>query len=327
MSGKALPMFRQGYLLSHYHKHMNKLLAPIISFLLANTSFGQHVIEGYVIAEDSSAVPFSSVYVEAEQDGSYTNSVGYFQLQTDSLPVTLTISNVGYQTKKITVKKSGQIRVTVQKRTIELNEVVVSDSRKPSYVGAPKKRKGITTLHVYDPFDQWGIVVSNANNELFQNPGVLSFAIKVAPSSYFGTIDGVAPNGKRQLRLRMYKLGSRHLIGEDILHEVFYLSPRKKGWYSVDITSSNVKIPSEGFIMAVEWIEDNPSFTYEVRHKRGKKTYETQYGIGIHAHKMSSGEQEFYRSIKLIHLFSNKWQKDQVFPDFIPCFRLEFIEM
>jgi hypothetical protein len=28
----------------------------------------------------------------------------------------------------------------------------------------------------------------------------------------------------------------------------------------------------------------------------------------------------------LVHLFSSEWQEDQVFPEYIPCFRLEFLE-
>ena len=184
----------------------------------------------------------------------------------------------------------------------------------------------MVSLHVYDPFDQWGIIVINKNPELYSKPKLLSFSVKIGSWSFLGETDGVEPNGERQLRLRLYSLTANNLVGEDILHKNIYLSPSDKGWYKVDIENSAISIPKHGFILAVEWIENNPTYTYQVKHKFGKQTTETQYGLSIHAHKMSSHELGFYTPVRLINLFNNKWEKSQVFPNYIPCFRLEFIE-
>ncbi|MDE0472856.1 MAG: hypothetical protein OXH57_13055 [Ekhidna sp.] len=188
------------------------------------------------------------------------------------------------------------------------------------------RRRGVVSLHVYDPFDQWGIIVINKNPELYSKPKLLSFSVKIGSWSFLGETDGVEPNGERQLRLRLYSLTANNLVGEDILHKNIYLSPSDKGWYKVDIENSAISIPKHGFILAVEWIENNPTYTYQVKHKFGKQTTETQYGLSIHAHKMSSHELGFYTPVRLINLFNNKWEKSQVFPNYIPCFRLEFIE-
>ncbi|MBC6425724.1 MAG: carboxypeptidase-like regulatory domain-containing protein [Ekhidna sp.] len=287
----------------------------------------QFVIEGYVINRDTTPIPFTSVYNEASKNISYANINGYFKLELDALPITLTFSSIGYHTKEILISESGLITVVLEERILELNEVIVQSRKlEHKYIGSPKKRRGVTSLHVYDPFDQWGIIVINKNNELYNNPKLLSFSIKIGSWSFISKIDGVKPNGEKQLRLRIYSLNANHLVGEDILHENIYLSPSDKGWYKVDIENIAINIPKRGFVLAVEWIENNPTYTYQVKHKFGKQTTETQYGLSIHAHRMSSRELEFYTSVKLINMFNNEWEKDQVFPNYIPCFQLEYIE-
>jgi len=287
----------------------------------------QFVIEGHVIDSNTAPIPFTSVYSKVSKKGSYTNVNGYFKLELEALPITLVFSNVGYNTKEILISEPKRVTVMLEERILELNEVTIQGRKLTSkHIGSPKRRRGVVSLHVYDPFDQWGIIIINKNHELYNNPKLLSFSVKIGSWSFLGETDGVKPNGEKQLRLRVYSLTANNLAGEDILHKNIYLSPLDKGWYKVDIENIAISIPKRGFILAVEWIENNPTYIYQVKHKFGKQTTETQYGLSIQAHKMSSHELGFYTPIRLINLFNNEWEKSQVFPNHIPCFRLEFIE-
>ena len=105
---------------------------------------------------------------------------------------------------------------------------------------------------------------------------------------------------KKQLRLRIYKLDKGKIVGEDILHRNVFLHPQKKGWFKVDIRDENLILPSQGFVMAVEWIRNQPEIAFKVTQEGGKKSTDGQYGVGVDGHRLSENEKKIYSTIRLI---------------------------
>ncbi len=291
-------------------------------------AYGQRTIEGHVYNRQNEPVPYTSIYDSANQQGTYSDVNGYFRLNVGKLPVTLKLSNVGYETKEVYLSNRDTAIIFLEDKIVYLEEVVVRvEALEYKHIGSPKNRKGVTTFHVYDPFDQFAIVVNNDNGVLYTNPKLISFSINIDPGSFLGVRDGNDPTGEKQLRLRMYKRGDSKIIGDDILHEDVFLSPSKKGWCKVSLEEININLPREGFVLAVEWIENNPTFHYETKNKDDRKVYqERQYGVSIRGHKMSGKEKGIYETVRLLHITQRGWEKEKTFKDYIPCFRLEFFE-
>ena len=300
----------------------------LLLFFFSPFTYGQKTIEGHVYNRQNEPVPYTSIYDSASQQGTYSDVNGYFRMNVAKLPVTLKFSNVGYETKEVYLSTGDTAIIFLEEKIIHLEEVVVrAEALEYQHIGSPKNRKGITTFHVLDPFDQYAIVVNNDKDVLYTNPELISFSLKIAPGSSFGVRNGNDPTGKKQLRLRMYKRDSNKIIGDDILHENVFLSPSKKGWYEVSLEEININLPREGFVLAVEWIEDNPTYHYEIKNKDDKKVYqERQYGVSIRGHKMSDTEKAIYETVRLLHITQRGWEKETTFKNYIPCFRLEFFE-
>ena len=307
--------------------YMIKVINIILTLILFQFSYAQYTLEGYVLDKENIAIPYTSIYHSASDQGTYSAINGYFTLEVEKLPVSLMFSNVGYNTKQVEIAAKQHLKIILEEKITVLNEIVVQvDPLAYKYIGSPKKERGASILFgALEPFDQYGIIVKNVNNILYANPGLISFSIKVAPWSSFGIRDGVKPNGKKQLRLRMYNFDESKIVGDDILHENIFLSPSEKGWYKVNIEHVSINLPKQGFVLAIEWIENNP--TYQHSKMKGEQYTHTFYGIHIKGHKMSVQEKRLYETARLWNVQQNGWEKEKTFDDYIPCFRLEYFEL
>ncbi|ETZ20313.1 carboxypeptidase-like regulatory domain-containing protein [Pedobacter sp. V48] len=71
-------------------------------------------------------LPNASIYNDQNHNATVSNDEGAFEIHTDVLPVTLSISYVGYQTKKITVTDTTQhLSIVLSPASISLDPVVV----------------------------------------------------------------------------------------------------------------------------------------------------------------------------------------------------------
>ena len=306
----------------------NLFIVILLLFLFYPFTYGQKTIEGHVYNRQNEPVPYTSIYDSASQQGTYSDVNGYFRLNVVEPPITLKFSNVGYETKEVYLSKVDTAIIFLEEKIVHLEEVVVrAEALEYKHIGSPKNNKGNVVFRVWDPFDQYAIVVNNDKDVLYTNPKLISFSLRVEPGYSFGIRFGNDPTGKKQLRLRMYKRGGSKIIGEDILHENVFLSPSKKGWYTVDLETININLPREGFVLAVEWIEGNPIYYYKVKNQADKKVYqEREYGVSITGRKMSDREKAVYETVRLLHITQRGWEKETTFKNYIPCFRLEFFE-
>ncbi len=113
---------------------MHKLLIVFltVNLLLVGRSYAQNTISGKVVnSETSEEVPAVSITVKGSNEGTYTDDRGRFTLRTDKkLPLTLTVSSIGYESKEVTVSSfSTPVDVSLKPSSSLGQEVVVSASR------------------------------------------------------------------------------------------------------------------------------------------------------------------------------------------------------
>ena len=109
---------------------MKKILALLLSFTTFTTVFPQNTIKGKIrirnAAESHSGV---TVMAKGTQIGAVTDSTGSFQISVPSLPVTLSISSVGYQTVDVTVVSKEAGFIMIEPAVIPGEEIVISTDR------------------------------------------------------------------------------------------------------------------------------------------------------------------------------------------------------
>jgi outer membrane receptor protein involved in Fe transport len=118
--------------------HSRKLLLACSFLFLSFNLLAQSItISGHVGETGTkSAVPAASVVIKGTGEGTFTDSRGNFRLTTTrSLPVTLVISSIGYESQEVVVSNAGNPVQVEFKPTSSLGrEVVVSASRVPERI-------------------------------------------------------------------------------------------------------------------------------------------------------------------------------------------------
>ena len=295
-----------------------------ILLLLPVFSSAQYSIEGYIHNRENNVIPYTAIYDSLNDQGTYSDINGYFKLNVKELPVTLNFSNVGYNTKRRKIlDEQKSLKIILEERVTVLNEVVVQVNQPQSkYIGSPKKDKGILYMGVKNPFDQIGLVVNNNDGQLYSDPIWLAFSVKISSWTTLGIVTGVKPTGERQARLRFYELSDTYVAGNELVNKNIFLSPSRKGWYTIDTKDLNLKLPKKGFVVALEWLDNQPRYIWD-----SKKYYSEEYGFSIDAHLASSNEKEFYSVARLISFTDWIVPKINVERDYIPCYRLKFVEL
>ena len=227
-----------------------RIIITLCNIIISCFSHAQIKISGYVFSKEETPIPYTSVYSPENSTGTITDINGYFHIEVVEVPATLEFSNVGYDKLKKKIEDSSKVKITLNEKIITLNEVnIYADDIKSRYIGSPKNKRGIVLYEVPKPFHQFAIKVENKNLQLYKNANLISFSIKITSSF----IEGLKPNGTRQLRLRIYNINDEG-VGEDILHENIFLTPQKSGWYKKNIKKPFL-LPDNGFFIATEWIE------------------------------------------------------------------------
>lgn len=94
-------------------------------------------INGRIIAaKDSAAVAAATISIAQTNTSVTSNNNGQFTMQVSSLPVTLTVSHIGFTTQRITINNTGNLLIVLQQQGLELEEVVVNTG----YQKLPKER-------------------------------------------------------------------------------------------------------------------------------------------------------------------------------------------
>lgn len=111
---------------------MTRHLFLLLLFLIVSITpaFSQTEVRGIVIdSESGESLPSATVVIEGTYKGTITNEDGLFSLSVDSLPVTLNIRYIGFETSRIEIaeRSSLPVRVGLKPSVTELEEIVVTE--------------------------------------------------------------------------------------------------------------------------------------------------------------------------------------------------------
>ena len=109
-------------------KQTRKILMFTFLFMLPIAMLAQ-TIKGKVTDKSGNTIPYMNVLVKGTSNGVTTNDAGEFSLAVKSLPVTLVVSSMGFETKTVKVTTSDFITITVQEASEGLDEVVITGNR------------------------------------------------------------------------------------------------------------------------------------------------------------------------------------------------------
>lgn len=109
----------------------------VLKFLLSVSWLGAQIIEGSVVDENGSPLPYATIWIEEQQLGTATNLDGVFSLQLGLGTYTMVTKYLGYQPKsqKLTVTAGTQkLSVQLMPEIFDLSQVEVgSDMEDPAF--------------------------------------------------------------------------------------------------------------------------------------------------------------------------------------------------
>ncbi|MFT6959081.1 MAG: iron complex outermembrane receptor protein [Polaribacter sp.] len=112
-------------------KNLNKFLMFTFLFLLPLTMAAQ-TIRGKVTDASGVSLPYMNVLVKGTTNGTTTNDIGEFSITIKSLPTTIVVSAMGFETKTIKVTTAAFVTIVVNEDNVSLGEIVVIGSRNPN---------------------------------------------------------------------------------------------------------------------------------------------------------------------------------------------------
>jgi outer membrane receptor protein involved in Fe transport len=172
----------------------------ILTLFFCSISFAQNAISGTVTSENQ-PVSGANVKIVGESGGVETSSDGKFTLSTSkSFPITVVVSNVGFQSQKIQVVSSQQkISVKLESTEVKLDEIVISASRTPERVReSPVTIERMTVKDIkknasatfYDGLENLKEVNMSTSSLTFKSINTRGFAT-VANTRFMQLVDGM----------------------------------------------------------------------------------------------------------------------------------------
>ncbi len=95
-------------------------------FLFPCFVFAQNTISGTVSTDAGEPVPFANVIEQGTSNGTTTDVDGNYSIDVGSLPATLVISSLGYETVERAVTSAGTVNITMAESAEALEEVIVT---------------------------------------------------------------------------------------------------------------------------------------------------------------------------------------------------------
>ncbi|UQD55712.1 TonB-dependent receptor [Flavobacterium sp. K5-23] len=172
-----------------------------MSLFFCSITFAQSSISGVVTDAGNQPIFGANIKISGDNAGAVTNADGQFTLSSSKkLPWTITISSVGYESKKLTVTSNNQkVSVLLEDEETKLDEIVVSASRTPERVFESPvtiERMGIADIKktasasYYDGLENLKEVQMNTSSLSFKSINTRGFAT-VANTRFMQLVDGM----------------------------------------------------------------------------------------------------------------------------------------
>ncbi len=109
-----------------------KAIKFVLTLCIINTWLigrSQVILTGYVIDESYASVLVGATVQDCNKSyGTTTDAFGYFKLFVDSLPVCLTFSYIGFESKTLNINEASQINLNIALKGITLDAVTILGS-------------------------------------------------------------------------------------------------------------------------------------------------------------------------------------------------------
>lgn len=100
------------------------LFIKFLCVLLCQFSIAQTTVSGKIIDQNNAPIPYAHIRIDNTNIGTVSNENGQFKLTTDTKNIVLVISSLGFETKRIALKKDYQI-ITLMEDATQLSEIVI----------------------------------------------------------------------------------------------------------------------------------------------------------------------------------------------------------
>ena len=265
---------------------MLKYIFFLFCFIQSEYTFSQEItIEGIVLSTDSMPLQYAVVFNAASKRGTYTDSLGHFQLTLPKTAKKLSLSRLGYVDKTILLdsEELDSYNIFLQQERMELSEAVVKTKhfrRKKIKLGPAKKHKTFASASGDFSYES-GIYIPNESKIKGELLGAtLYLENKKGPAEW--------------LRLRVYEPDDNLEPDEDLLVEnvLIKVKPGDKTKRYIDLSSYKITLPPNGIIVSVEWLQSKPAkigmqqFDYSnikmmhVENKHAKYSWWARYNQG-----------------------------------------------
>lgn len=286
-------------------------MKKLVIFLLCLNLFSQTAnsqFRGQVIDDSTKkSVPFANLYYPISSIGTSCDENGYFKIQalsTEKLNIdSLSISCVGYKTKKIDIKnirENSNLIIYLMPQPIELAEVIIK----------PRKRiKEQIKIGNVDLFRRGHMLIGSKKAIYFKanQSNAKLIGISVKPRE---TCDSAA------LLLSFYSVRENgtpdKLISKD---RIVFGDFKNKEWNRIDLSGYNIIIPKNDFYVVLEAISKlnncySNSFESYWINKKGEKvpfSYLNEWNVTLHCTKN-------YKKYKVYYKHGNEaWQFHNLF--------------
>ena len=231
-----------------------KHAASILLFLFFTTAlFSQGIhIKGLVLSEDSSPVPYATLYDGSQKSGTFSDSLGRYSIYMPDNVRELHISAIGYKSKTITVDSNDNLsdfHIVLQNDTFKLKEVVISSKTfKPKQVelGPEKKIKGGIGL-CSQLNRQTGLYIPNPEQIHGEIKSVEVYLEKKSDETNY------------LIRLRIFSVDENLYPANDLLLDNVILQVKKSKrdqLVKIDLEKYHIPFLSNGIVVALEVVQN-----------------------------------------------------------------------
>lgn len=213
------------------------------------------VLKGSVREKESNMpIPYATVQIKNTTIGTITDNEGRFELTFEKKYYndTILFSFIGYERieKKIQdINPEAPQLIFLSVDTIIIDPIEVNPTEYEIISLGNSRNKSTNNLYIDTHGQQSVLYVENER----KTEG------KIVSLNYYLSKKG---NYKAPFRLRVYAPDSNGKPGSDLLPHMIIVKPNTgKGWYSVNISDYNVRIPESGFFIGIEGIYPNDYLT------------------------------------------------------------------
>ncbi len=236
---------------------MRKTLIFIIPLLITTNLFSQNYLRGVLVdIRNKQPIPYCNVYIK-NRVGTTTNQKGQFLLDIRAVKDkdSLTISNILYHKKQIPMvallKEAWSDTLFLSPKVYILPQVNVRKGNCRVVERGVKRRRFLSNRHITIRPSKVGaskVAVFIENNfPKWKNVQLKSVKYNILDKSKTGHL----------FRVHVYAVDKNRFIPgkELLLDNVIEKFPMTDGWVEVDLSTYNIKMPSKGIFIAIEFLD------------------------------------------------------------------------